>query len=530
VQVTNTVATNDRRIDALLGSVQWATSGSQSTELTFSFPDASSVWSTAAGEYGAGDAWGPRTGFAPLSDVEKGAVRVALASWAAVANIRFVETADTATGHGTLRFAWTASSVNEQSFTYGPGTGDKAGDVWLNSLAPWDGFAPGTYGFSTLLHEIGHALGLKHPIEGAVVLPAAQDSYAVSLMSETAYAGAAGSWVDFEPTTPMPYDILAVQSLYGANPTERSGDDTYVFTENQRYLQTLWDSGGIDTIAWQGQAQGARIDLNAGHFSQLGESLTYWSADFSSSWQRADTVEIGLGVSIENAIGGDGNDLLIGNALGNRLTAGAGNDTINGMGGTDTVDGGSGTDTLVMQVTTAEVLAHASALVYAPGYISRIGSSLGPVDLTGVERIQLNDGLYAFDTAAPAGNSPGGHVWQAAALYRAGFGFMPTQAELSHWTAEADTSTTMGVLGQQMIDFYAPGISSADFVSYLYQMLVHETPTPAVLQGLVSQVGPAQAFATQGDLFAYAASLSLNTDLMVGLAGSIQALDASFFG
>ena len=93
-----------------------------------------------------------------------------------------------------------------------PAAVDKAGDIWLNSLAPWDGLAPGSYGYSTLIHEMGHALGLKHPFEGAVMLPAQQESYAYSLMSYTAYAGSAGSWVDFEPTTPMLYDLLAIQS------------------------------------------------------------------------------------------------------------------------------------------------------------------------------------------------------------------------------------------------------------------------------------------------------------------------------
>ena len=84
--------------------------------------------------------------------------------------------------------------------------------------------------------------------------------------------------------------------MYGANLTTRSGDDTYVFTENQRYFQTLWDAGGNDTIVWQGLSQGTRIDLNAGHFSQLGEPLTYWSEDFSSSWTDRDTVAIAFGV------------------------------------------------------------------------------------------------------------------------------------------------------------------------------------------------------------------------------------------
>ena len=39
-----------------------------------------------------------------------------------------------------------------------------AGDTWMNKafLFP-EGWAAGTQNFLTLLHEVGHAIGLKHP-------------------------------------------------------------------------------------------------------------------------------------------------------------------------------------------------------------------------------------------------------------------------------------------------------------------------------------------------------------------------------
>ena len=392
MQATGTLVTGDLRIDALLGGSQWVGASVQTVELTYSFPDSASLWSTTVGEYAAGVDWGPLSGVAALSDVAKNAVRAALASWSTVANIRFVETADNASTHGTLRFAWTVSAVDEQSFAYAPDSTDKAGDIWLNSLAPWDGFTPGSYGYSTLIHEIGHALGLKHPFEGALTLPAQQESYAYSLMSYTAFAGSARSWVDFEPTTPMLYDLLAIQSMYGGNLTTRSGDDTYVFTENQHYFQTLWDAAGNDTIVWQGQTLGARIDLNAGKYSQLGEALTYWSEDFSSSWTDRDTVAIAFGVAIENATGGDSDDTLIGNALDNRLVGGAGNDTLYG---------GAGLDTAVYKT---DRVAHNLSTV--KGGFSISGPE-GTDAITGVERLQFSDKKIAMDLA------PSEHAGQA---------------------------------------------------------------------------------------------------------------------
>ena len=112
----------------------------------------------------------------------------------------------------------------------------------------------------------------------------------------------------------------------------------------------------------------------------------------------------------------------------------------------------------------------------------------------------------------------------------AAFGVLPGQDALGQWTAQADHSTSMADLAQHMIAQYAPsGISSADLVTRLYLDLTDTTPSADVVQSMVDRIGPGHEFATQADLFAYAASLQLNTDHMAGFVGGIQALAPGWF-
>ena len=67
----------------------------------------------------------------------------------------------------------------------------------------------GGQGGETLLHEIGHMLGLKHPFEGTIQLPLDTDSTAYTLMS---YTDAGGPYMSYSP-----YDIAALNWLYGGD-------------------------------------------------------------------------------------------------------------------------------------------------------------------------------------------------------------------------------------------------------------------------------------------------------------------------
>ena len=112
-----------------------------------------------------------------------------------------------------------------------------------------------------------------------------------------------------------------------------------VFTYTEEYAKmlaldssrgTLRDTdGGTDWINAAAIAANSTIDLNAGKTSSLGSAK----------------LTIAAGTLIENAIAGDGNDTLIGNAARNELIGGRGNDTFKGDLRGDTIDGGVGVDT-----------------------------------------------------------------------------------------------------------------------------------------------------------------------------------------
>src|SRR6185369_1000390 len=226
VPVSSVGASGNYWIDSLIRGVKWGAGVGTPVTLTYSFPDASNItswyWSTDdyGSVYGSGEPWNDyATG---LTATEQAAAVSAMTQWSAVANVGFVKVPDTMYMVGEIRVAWTYDpSVDAgQAWAYYPGSTPAAGDIWLNLAAFWDGNSPGNYGYLAALHELGHALGLSHTFVGSGslggALPLNEDGYKYSIMSYSALAGAPNSWADFNPTTPMLYDIAAVQYLYGA--------------------------------------------------------------------------------------------------------------------------------------------------------------------------------------------------------------------------------------------------------------------------------------------------------------------------
>lgn len=225
----------------------------------------------------------------------------------------------------------------------------------------------------------------------------------------------------------------------------------------------------------------------------------------------------------------DGDDILIGTWDDNACVAGAGNDIYYSQGGSDWFDGGSGLDTFVFPESMARVTAYTLENGTLTVHASDAHNPQTTPIILGTERIEFSDALFALDTHGPSGDAPAGHVWQAAALLNLAFGAAPGQSALSQWTARADAAASMGALGQEMINTFAPGISSANLVTHLYVSLTGQTPSAEVVAGYVNQIGAGRQFATQGDAFAFAANAAVNANEVAGFLGDVQRLDPSWF-
>lgn len=300
------------------------------------------------------------TGFSQFSALQKAQSVLAMQSWADVANVTFTEAAKGGDGHMTFG-NYSGGQEGAAAFAFLPGTEPGYdGQSWYLTGSGYNvNKTPGVnnYGRQTLTHEIGHTLGLSHPGdynagEGNPTYNDAsygQDTRGYSLMSYWSESNTNQNFskggVEAYSSGPLMDDIAAVQKLYGANTTTRTGDTTYGFNSNagrdfysatsssDKVVFSVWDAGGKDTLDFSGFTQNQKINLNEASFSDVGGLVG--------------NVSIAKGVTIENAIGGSGNDLLIGNSAANELKGGAGNDIIYGAGGADKLWGGSGSDTFV---------------------------------------------------------------------------------------------------------------------------------------------------------------------------------------
>lgn len=425
--------------------------------------------------------------FQAFTDAQKTATRAALAELAAFTALTFTEVSDNGDG-GQLRLG-SHSMSGAGGYAYIPTTDwtGTSGDIWLHTYATNQDMTAGGYGYLTLLHEIGHALGLKHTFAGAVTLPTSTDTHQWSVMSYTSptnnviytFSGSTATSKFLEPESYGVYDILALQYLYGVNTSYRSGADTYSWAANAQFFDTIWDAGGTDTINLSNQTLTSRINLTEGTQSSVNRRTT--DAEKKIGWANPNysvpsnyftgenNLGIAFGVTIENVILGSGNDSVLGNSADNQLTGNGGNDTLDGGAGTDTaiytgastaykvvVSGSTVTVTDAAGSDGTDTLTNIEFLKFADKTISATGTSLPTASVANVNVTEGNSGttpaVFTVTLSEAAATPVTLTYATASGTATMGTDFTATSGTLTFAAGQTSQTISVAVVGDTVVE------------------------------------------------------------------------------
>ncbi len=311
--------------------------------------------------------------FRPLGEDDKAKARTALAQWEEGNGIVFIEVP---AGRGDIRFGLYDFNQHPH-FTRGAGAAylpfvHVGSDVAVRSEIGGDVFIDWRHAHRLGLyqHELGHALGLKHPFEGDPQLVDWLDNKTYTALS---YTG---------PSQPDigPLDKDAVRYLYGkADGAHLKGWDwnaashilTQVDGDDGELLlgvgvsDVIYGAGGRDTIAgFSGKdvlyGAGAKDILFGAEDSDVlhggsgsdrlhgdaGKDSLYGNGGDDLGYGGGGKDQLFGGLDDDSLFGSAGNDVLRGSSGLDLLDGGSGNDSAYGGGGGDLIEGGDGDDLL----------------------------------------------------------------------------------------------------------------------------------------------------------------------------------------
>ena len=449
--------------DLLIGdAARFATLLGSAKTMNFTFPTSLPSYDTSAAN---------ALGYLPFNSQQQAFARLALNYAASVVGVSFVETSVAAAAN-TITFA-NNTQTNSAGYAGYPSDSLTGSALFLNrdtdgNLTPADG----TYAALTLIHELGHAFGLKHPfshpnasgdIGEGPYLPTAEENTTWTVMSYT--DDPAQYHLAYSPL-----DIAALQYLYGPSKIARTGNDTY--TLSTATPNFIWDGSGTDTLSASSQTQAVTLYLEPGYWGYIGSKAPNITAPGQ--------VTVNFGSVIENLIGGSGNDTLYGNEADNLIVGGP---------GTDAIDGGAGLDTALYSGPSSNY-----QLGFANGKWTvqdRTGAD-GTDTVTNVEQLQFANKTVITDSKAPGSYTdlPESlwHFCIVAFSAAPGVEYMNQMADAYRSGLSVQTIVDIFTSKNQFTDVYPTNLSHVDLASALVNNVVKGSASPVVKQGAIDDI------------------------------------------